>query len=919
MQSLPKKPSTGGSVAGGGKNNTTSNTASNNNPTSKRTKLYNSRQIRTQIQDESFTNPPKGGTTAQQLRKMLSNGSMIPNKLSIPDYLSAREFEIRALDSAMIKSKNSGASRVFQILPRTLRRRTASHNVRRIPKRMRRKALREMGLQSKAGSATTTLGTKGVTVMGKPIKPKIGRGRKRWALIRKMKLLKYAAKWKIKGRLPNSQWISVSQINLRKKLKLLKKDLKLLDEQHDPEEAEDSNSHKWVKHDVTKIKKLASNIHNQLGSYDNTSVNKLSKIGKLTSVQYATRQKNFKWLPTHIWHAKRAKMMKRWEWTIPLEPTQRCYRSTSRASRLKGAVVSDTSYIGSLVINAYSKGSMEKVLKYISVITKNKVKIYESCLSKGIAWEGYVYDLHDSGDPIGRMTLVLVENSLQNTFRVMARLHPSIFSTVFSQLVGNLEGVEEVTIHDCKYSIGSIDLTGPKSLTALQSILQCRQENDSQFGSFLKLHKLNDLTSVPENTIFTFNVCDPRFKTKPVIPAKSKINYDDQLDILIALKSKKKKSLSDDILNPESRAQTYDNQMSLKELGKRRNLHPGEAIPIKENDASICVMLIKSYEQWTILLPWFWVVPFWYSLVHVPHVQFGGFKQSEQLRLERKLLGWSDMVFTTNGYVQCELEREQAERKWEKKPKSKRVTYAKLKVDGLGSGETLSPFGLDWRGLQVIRLVTKKLKLEGNLGEMKNKQNNRIVTDDKLNIVPQTLSDLPIAVKAIQAAEQQLKKQNLHSVLLQYKPITLATNITTGIDHRKLTFNIKQLPALAVTPIYLTCVGKGNVVSNARIYEVNKKYENFWKETASGVVTNIRGNSVRVGSVAEAEKLYPKLHNVVGLVSSATFSLVEGKSISIGFVDSDAIDGDVSGYFLVRNVASTSYILMHWNCINMAR
>ncbi|GAV28003.1 hypothetical protein PMKS-001471 [Pichia membranifaciens] len=913
MQSLPNKPST----AAGRKKNTNTSTASNNNPTCKRTKLYNSRQIRTQIQDESFTNPPKGANTAQQVRKMLSNGSMIPNKLNIPDYLSAREFEIRALDSAIIKSKNSGASRVFQALPRTLRRRTASHNVRRIPKRMRRKALREMGLQLKAGSTTTALGTKGVTVTGKPIKPKIGRGKTRWSLIRKMKLLKYAAKWKIKGILPNSQWISISQINLRKKLKLLKKDLKVLDKQSPSQEDDNSNLKEWVKSDVIKIKKLASNIHNQLGSYDNTSVNKLSKIGKVTSVQYATRQKNFKWLPTHIWHAKRAKMMKRWEWTIPLEPTQRCYRSTSRASRLKGAVASDTSYFGSLVINAYSKESMKKVLSYILVITKNKVN-YKSCLSKGIAWDGYVYDINDSSDPIGRMTLAFIENTLQNTCRVMARLHPSIFSTVYSQLVGNFESVEGVTIHDCKYSIGSIDLTGPKSLTALQSILQCRQENDSQFVNFMKLHKLNDLTSVPENTIFTFNVCDPRFKTKPVIPSKPKIDYDDQLEVLIALNSKTK-SLSDDILNPKSRAQTYDNQMSLKELGKRRNLHPGEAIPVKENDASICIMLIKSYEQWTILLPWFWVVPFWHSLVHVPHVQFGGFKQSEQLRLERKLLGWSDMIFTTNGYVQCELEREEAERKWEKRPKSKRITYSKLKVDGLDCGETLSPFGLDWRGLQVLRLVTKKLSLEGKLEEMRNEQNNRIVTDDKLNIVPQTLSDLSIAVKAIQSAEKQLKKQNLHSVLLQYKPITLATDVTSDIDLHKLTVNIKQLPALAVTPIYLTCVGKGNIASNARIYEVGKEYESVWKETALGQVTNIRGKSVRVGSILEAEKFHPKLHNIVGLVSSATFSLVEGKSIGIGFVDSEAISGDVEGCFLVRNVASTSYVLVHWNCINMAR
>lgn len=918
MQSLPKKPRTDANLSVKRSRSSKSGTGSLNDPTFKRTKLYNSRQIRTQIQDESFTNPAKGNASAQQIRKILSNGSTIPNKLNIPEYLAAREFEIRALDSAMIKSKNSSASRVFQALPRTLRRRTASHNVRRIPKRMRRKALREMGLQQNSGTTQKVLGTKGVTINGKPIRPKIGRGKTRWALIRKMKLLKYAARWKLKGRLPNSQWISVSQINLRKRLKLLKNDLKSLDTKTQLEEDKLPNSTEAANRDATRIKELSLNIHNQLGSYDNTSVNTLSKIGKIISVQYATRQKNFKWLPTHIWHAKRAKMMKRWEWTIPLEPTQRCYRSTSRASRLKGAVAFDTSYVGSLVINSYGMASMDKILDYISIITKNKVK-HEVCLSKGISWNGYVYDITNIKDPIGRLTLVFIKNDMDNTFRVMARAHPSIYAIVYNQAVTHLQNEEGVTIHDCKYSIGSIKITGPKSMTALQSILQCRTGEDEQFKAFMKLHKLNDMTTVPEGTIFTFNVCDPRFKTKPVLPSKAKLEYDDQLDILISLKNGRKSRLSDELLKPESRAKTYDNQMSLKELGKRRSMHPGETIPLKEKDGSICIMLLKSYEQWTLLTPWFWVLPFWLSLMHVPHIQFGGFKQSEQLRLERKLLGWSDMVYTTNGYVQCELEREEAEQKWEKRPKSKRTMFSKLKVDGLSRGETLSPFGLDWRGLQVLRLVSKKLASEGKLVEAKNK-NIRIVTDEKLNIVPQSLCDLPVTIKAIQSAEKQLKKQNMHSLLLQYKPITLAyKDRSLDAAFSQLTFNIKQLPPLAVTPIYLTCVSKGNISPNARIYEIEDDCEHLWKEIALADFTNIRGNTVRVESTPEAGKYHPRLHNVVGLVSSATFSLVEGKSVAIGFIDSDVINGHHNGFFLVRNVASTSFVLMSWSFVDLTK
>lgn len=924
MESLPKIPKSDKSISGDKNKKFRQIDPKNNNPTYKRAKLYNSRQIRTQIQDDSFTNPPKGGSTAQKVRKLLNNGSMIPNKLNIPEYLASREFEIKALDSAMIKSKTSGASRVFQSLPRTLRRRTASHNVRRIPKRMRRKALREMGLQIKFGSNQNkeALGTKGVTLSGKPIKPKLGRGRARWVLIRKIKLLKYAAKWKLKGRLSHTDWVSLSQLNLRKKLKLLKNNLKSLEDNNNSS-INLLHNNQSVRKDIKLISDLTNSIHNRLGSYDNTSVNQLSKIHKITTVQYITRQKHFKWLPTHIWHAKRAKMIKRWEWTIPNEPTQRCYRSISRASRIKGAVISDTSYFGSLVLNIENELNTELVLNYISKITKSLID-YKKCILKGISWEGYIYDITDLSNPIGRVTFVFIRDNTTNMLRILARLHPSIYQIVYNQLVKAFNDIEGITIHDCKYSIGSISLTGPKSLTALQSVLQNHnntdnKESDEQFKTFMNLYKLNDLTTIPDNVVFTFNVCDPRFKTKPVLPTKPKLDYNEQLDILITLKNKKSNKLNASILKPDCRAKSYDNQMSLKELGKRRAYHPGETIPLKNDDASICVMLLKSYEEWTLILPWFWVLPFWHSFVHIPHIQIGGFKQAEQLRLERSLLGWSDMVFTNNGFIQCELEREESERKWEKRPKSKRLTYSKINVDGI-QGELLSPFGLDWRGLQTLRMVVKKIKNESpNNKVCKEKLNNRIIKDQKLNVIPQSIDDIPTIVKAIQSSEKQLKKEKLHSLLLNHKPIVLAnSNNITELDFTKLSFNIKQLPPLGILPIYFTCVSKGNVSPNARIYELNDEYSKLWKDVSSGDLTNICGNSVRISSVFDFKEYGPKINNIIGLVSSSAFSLVEGRSAGIGFVDAQSIEKD-NGYFLVRNVASTTYVLINWRLVDLTK
>jgi ribonuclease P/MRP protein subunit POP1 len=65
-------------------------------------------------------------------------------ELDVASYVDARGFEIRALEAGMQRSKTALTSRAFQKVPRSLRRRTASHNVKRVPRRLRARAKREV-------------------------------------------------------------------------------------------------------------------------------------------------------------------------------------------------------------------------------------------------------------------------------------------------------------------------------------------------------------------------------------------------------------------------------------------------------------------------------------------------------------------------------------------------------------------------------------------------------------------------------------------------------------------------------------------------------------------------------------------------------------------------------------------------------
>ena len=65
-------------------------------------------------------------------------------ELDVASFVKAREYEISALEKSMQKTKKALTMRAFQQVPRAMRRRTASHNVKKVPRRLRRRAEREV-------------------------------------------------------------------------------------------------------------------------------------------------------------------------------------------------------------------------------------------------------------------------------------------------------------------------------------------------------------------------------------------------------------------------------------------------------------------------------------------------------------------------------------------------------------------------------------------------------------------------------------------------------------------------------------------------------------------------------------------------------------------------------------------------------
>lgn len=75
----------------------------------------------------------------QTSSKAFKNG-----QLDVDNFVKSREYEIRAMEEGMSRSKQVSTRRAFQQVPKDLRRRTASHNVKRVPKRLQPRAKREV-------------------------------------------------------------------------------------------------------------------------------------------------------------------------------------------------------------------------------------------------------------------------------------------------------------------------------------------------------------------------------------------------------------------------------------------------------------------------------------------------------------------------------------------------------------------------------------------------------------------------------------------------------------------------------------------------------------------------------------------------------------------------------------------------------
>lgn len=249
--------------------------------------------------------------------------------------------------------------------------------------------------------------------------------------------------------------------------------------------------------------------------------------------RFRKRQVHKQWLPTHLYHAKRAHMTPPkeplWRFAIPLTPTDKCYRPTHRATSLRGAVAWDTSYVGTIGIEGV-EASVLGLLKSIGIEENILTGKKEAKWRRGTrGLEGWIKERdgerrsiakvmivwcfrpppvevedaarqekglekhadsapQEEGDPTLEMNTekgpgpkIAAEQAKEKVKRrLLLRVHPSAFFQVWNELlkVAKIQR-PQVMLEDLRFEVGSIEILGPGSTEALIGALHPKGVTES--------------------------------------------------------------------------------------------------------------------------------------------------------------------------------------------------------------------------------------------------------------------------------------------------------------------------------------------------------------------------------------------------------------------------------------------------------
>ena len=482
--------------------------------------------------------------------------------------------------------------------------------------------------------------------------------------------------------------------------------------------------------------------------------------------KHKKRQMNKSWLPTHLFHTKRAHMTPPkeplWRFSIPLTPTQKNYRIAHRASTLRGCIAWEMSYQSTIGL----EGQEESILG-----TFRDLGVENAWLVgiKGVRWrngersfQGWVREAGGKHAWIAKVAIIWEPKAVGlSKRRVLVRVQPAAFLQLWEELLKAAKNQRPQTmLEDLRFEIGSIDITGPASMEALVGILRPTQlpSEDASDGlgnitdTWAKMAPVTDSFALPTGAILASSVSDPRLGAPHRTLEKPQLTPSEATLQLTSEWPAKATYATPSIFDRKLRLNAVRHLSSQRSINRRKGeAPPGEHPSPVPTDPCIPLLLMannhdkRGFAQgsWTLLLPWKCVLPVWYPLMHYPlssggNPRFGGLSEQRQMHFENNKPWFpADFPGTRSGWLWEMQERAKRKREWERKPKGRRIEFDSLDLGQGRKGEIGRGWACDWERLFSVDSVEPQQSVP------ENEADDNVGAQAKTSNPPQISSNMP--------------------------------------------------------------------------------------------------------------------------------------------------------------------------------
>ncbi|KAF2741112.1 ribonuclease P complex subunit Pop1 [Polyplosphaeria fusca] len=786
--------------------------------------------------------PPEDASAAKRSRFNIPaarSATAYPSgEVNVARFMRAHENEIKSLENSMRLAKKGLSGRAFQDVPRDLRRRTGSHNPQRVPKRLRQQARREAEEDNtpiKKGKSGSGIGKKGTKM-----------------------------------------WLRHESIKKKKK-------------------AKEKRQKAREKNKVTATPEIAAQITEHAQRSEAQVPKKMNQRPKdLTTLaardgprsRFRTRQIHKTWLPTHLFHTKRARITPPkeplWRFAIPLSPANKVYRATHRSSSQRGAIAWDMSYMSTIGLEGV-EASVSGLLRALNFAEEQG----SSCWSnKGMGkkwqngtrtWEGWIYERE--GRPlalIGPATVIWSVQEPGSTKReAFVRIHPSGFLRLWNEVVRAAKVQKPaVAVEDLRFEVGSIEIMGPAATEVLSSILKPTSATncppESPESVWPKLASVTDVRSLPVNSLFAFPVSDPRlcYPPKSAAPAVTEESQSELLETLASWPIDNTQNAAE-IFSRKDRLAACRSLPSQQSINRRTGAAPvGQYPETRTTDPRIPILVFNSIKSnsWTVLLPWKCVAPIWRCIMHYPlftggNPRFGGLKERKQVDFERSHPSFPfDHPGTDGGWEWEMMERSARKIEWTKRPKGKRIEWTSIDLGSGRKGELGDPWACDWE-----RLLLK--------GSEENTQPSDASSKTKAPFRQLDSEQASKVVASWHPSVEQLSTPHVFTVKISM----VSRGVPTACAR------VYRLPCsnVELRTKWLSLTRGPKPASSARRHEGGSTWKHTPRRVAARLLDPVTGDGGRIKPGSEEYPEVPGEEDLIGFVTTGNFNLAEGRPTAV--------------------------------------